>query len=343
MKISVVLLSYNQERFIVEALQAALSQVDDNFEVIVADDASTDSTHQRILSYLAQHSAPNVAYFHNPCNLGLVANFWKAIERTNGDVIVAMAGDDISLPNRLGMVRQHFEANPQSMALYASANVIDERGVMTGRKISGWVRDDLCANTLTHMDLKPFVNLLGDRVCMGGAAAYRKDIFTKFPALSGKSMHAEDEICMFRSSLLGSVEFSPDTHLYWRLHGQNQSFGLGPYRGPKQAAMYERQSNTCDQFLADLEFAKNWHDQSFEVAYKRLGAAFVAMKAHWALWAVCHESGVPAIRWMFALRDLAVALRSWTKALRHAVRPTFKMITPYWLQQQIASRHVVAR
>lgn len=341
-KISVVLLCYNQERFIIEALWAAIRQNDTNFEVIVSDDASTDSTDEKIANFLAEHPAANVSYVRNPTNLGLVANFWSAIERTTGDVIVAMAGDDISLPDRVRMVRRHFETNPCSMALYASADVIDVAGCLTGRKLSSCQPGGGARNRISYADLRPAGNLLAGRPFCGGAASYRKEVFTKFPSLIGKPIHAEDEICMLRAALLGDVDFSPSVQLAWRRHGHNQSFGLGPYRGPGQAKMYERQANMCEQFIADLEVAKTWLGESVQ-AESRLKETFRSMRAHWLLWAACHLPGVAVVRWASALRNLAVALGSWPKALRHAWRPTLKMITPYPLQRIVVARHIDGR
>jgi len=341
-KISIVLLCYNQERFIIEALRAAIRQDDTNFEVIVADDASTDSTHEKIKTLLAEHLAANVSYVRNPDNLGLVANLWTAIARTSGDIIVAMAGDDISLPDRVRMVRRHFEANPQTMALYASADVIDEAGRPTGRKLSSCQLGGGTPNRISYADLRPAGNLLAGRPFCGGAASYRKEVFTKFPSLIGKPIHAEDEICMLRAALLGDVDFSPSVQLAWRLHGLNQSFGLGPYRGPRQAEMYERQANMYEQFLADLEVAKTWLGESVQ-AESRLKETFRSMRADWLLWAACHLPGVAVVRWASALRNLAVALGSWPKALRHAWRPTLKMVTPYRLQRIVVARHIDGR
>ena len=342
-KISVVLLCYNQERFIIEALWAAIRQNDTNFEVIVSDDASTDSTDEKIANFLAEHPAANVSYVRNPTNLGLVANFWSAIERTTGDVIVAMAGDDISLPDRVRMVRRHFETNLRSMALYASADVIDVAGCPTGRKLSSCQPGGGAPNRISYTDLRPAGNLLAGRPFCGGAASYRKEVFTKFPSLIGKPIHAEDEICMLRAALLGDVDFSPSVQLTWRLHGLNQSFGLGPYRGSRQAEMYERQANMCEQFIADLEVARNWLGESSDAECGRLRQTFVVMQAEWLLWAACHRSGVRLSRWASAINDLATALGSWPKALRRAWRPTLKMFTPFHLQKFAAARHIDGR
>lgn len=337
MKISVVLLCYNQGRFIMEALQAAIGQDDSNFEIIIADDASTDSTNQRITDFIHEHPASNVTHVRNLTNLGLVANFWNAITLTTGNVIVAMAGDDISAPDRVRTVRRHFEANPRSMALYASAEIIDVDGRPTGLKLTSCQPDGGALNRISYADLRPAGNLLAGRPFCGGAASYRKEVFTKFPPLTGKPIHAEDEICMLRAALLGDVDFSPSVQLAWRRHGQNQSFGLGPYRGPKQAEMYERQANMCEQFITDLEAARSWLGEHSDAECGRLRRAFDTMRAEWLLWEACHLSGVRLLRWTQAMSGLATALASWPKALRRAWRPTFKMFTPYQLQKFAAA------
>lgn len=338
MKITVILLTYNQEKYVTEALKAVLNQDDTDFELIVGDDASTDGTDAEIKKSIAAHPDRKIIYLRNKVNLGLVKNFWQAVSRSSGTVIIAMAGDDISVPGRVRMVKRHFEQHADSMALFASAQVMHASGCIMRRQITSWDARLGALNRLTYRTILPDGNLLGSRPFCGGAAAYRKDVFTKFDELIPRSFHAEDEICMMRAALLGTVDFSPDVHLYWRLHGENQSFGTGLYRGPKQAVKYACQANMYDQFLADLDKAKEWLGPVFLGDHGRLASAFIAMREEWKLWEVCHEAGFPLVRYLRRLGSLAAVSRSWPAVMRRVWRPTIKMLTPYWLQRILARR-----
>ncbi|MEY3959248.1 MAG: hypothetical protein RJA37_1851 [Verrucomicrobiota bacterium] len=335
MKVSVLLICYNQRRFITDALEAALTQEDRDYELIIADDASTDGTQQAIEAGLARHPGRPVTYFSNARNLGLVANFWKAVSRATGDIIVPMAGDDISLPARVGLVRAHFERHPRCMALFAAAEIIDADGRPTGGRITSWQDGPSARNSLNYESCQPGRNLLAGRPFSGAAAGYRREVFGSYPNLIGKPINAEDEICMLRAMLLGTVDFLPAVHVNWRIHGTNQSFGLGPYRGPAQAGYYQRQANMCDQFIADLHNACG-PEVIPETEQARLETAILRIRAEWKLWSACHEPGVRLGAWADAFVELARTHGSVLGALSRAVRPTIKMLTPFWLQRIFA-------
>jgi glycosyltransferase involved in cell wall biosynthesis len=98
---SVILLTYNQEAFVQEALQSLLDQDYENLEIVVSDDASKDGTWQVIQQTVAEYTGhKRVVLNKNEINLGIVGNYFKAACLTTGDVIFTAAGDDVSLPNR---------------------------------------------------------------------------------------------------------------------------------------------------------------------------------------------------------------------------------------------------
>ena len=98
---SVILLTYNQEAFVAEALQSLLDQDYANLEIVVADDASVDNTWD-IVSTLAQNyvGPKKIVLNRNPHNAGIGANYAKAFLLTSGSVVFSAAGDDVSLPTR---------------------------------------------------------------------------------------------------------------------------------------------------------------------------------------------------------------------------------------------------
>ena len=98
---SVILLTYNQEAFVAEALQSLLDQDYPNLEIVVSDDASADNT-WNIVSTLAQNyvGPKKIVLNRNSHNAGIGANYAKAFLLTSGSVIFSAAGDDVSLPSR---------------------------------------------------------------------------------------------------------------------------------------------------------------------------------------------------------------------------------------------------
>jgi glycosyltransferase involved in cell wall biosynthesis len=98
---SVILLTYNQEAFVEEALRSLLDQDYDNLEIVVSDDGSVDATWRVIRQIVASYRGnKKIILNQNERNIGIVGNYFKAFTFTTGDVIFTAAGDDVSLPNR---------------------------------------------------------------------------------------------------------------------------------------------------------------------------------------------------------------------------------------------------
>jgi glycosyltransferase involved in cell wall biosynthesis len=91
-KISVQIPTYNQARFIPEAVNSVLKQQYPNVEVIIADDNSSDDTEKIMQSYSRDE---RVKYFKNPQNLGRIGNYQKSLyQYCTGDWVINLDGDD---------------------------------------------------------------------------------------------------------------------------------------------------------------------------------------------------------------------------------------------------------
>jgi len=105
MLVSCVLVSYNQEDTIIQALKSIFNQTYNNYEVIVSDDCSIDKTFSLIndfINSLPDESKSRITYLNkNTSNLGISKNVETAFSKAKGELVALFAGDDISLPNRL--------------------------------------------------------------------------------------------------------------------------------------------------------------------------------------------------------------------------------------------------
>ncbi|MBJ6367890.1 glycosyltransferase [Snuella sedimenti] len=92
--VCVAMLAYNQEKYIVEALESVLSQnVDFQYKIIVADDASTDGTRNILKTY--QEKYPNLfkLLLQNE-NVGVRQNNIDLLSNVEGEYVAALEGDD---------------------------------------------------------------------------------------------------------------------------------------------------------------------------------------------------------------------------------------------------------
>lgn len=96
MELDIILITYNQERFVAQALESVLMQrVDDGtkIRVIIADDCSTDETFNIIKSY-EEKSPFTFVYLNRERNLGISKNYQLAFSKCVGDYIAVLEGDD---------------------------------------------------------------------------------------------------------------------------------------------------------------------------------------------------------------------------------------------------------
>ncbi|QYS90774.1 glycosyltransferase [Flavobacterium covae] len=95
-KVSVCMITYNHEKYIKQAIESILMQKTNfDFELIISNDNSNDTTHKIILDLLEEHiDSKKIKYLHNKKNLGMMPNFIQAIQNCKGEYIALCEGDD---------------------------------------------------------------------------------------------------------------------------------------------------------------------------------------------------------------------------------------------------------
>ena len=109
-EISVIMSVYNGEDYLREAIDSVLGQSFRNWELIVINDCSTDSTADILSQYAARDE--RVRVYTNEVNLRLPSSLNKAMTFARGRYIARMDADDICLPDRLEKQYAFMEANP---------------------------------------------------------------------------------------------------------------------------------------------------------------------------------------------------------------------------------------
>lgn len=98
--VSILIISFNQEQFVGEALAGALEQDYENLEVVIADDGSTDGTTEVILKFAEKYPDRLVPLTGGP-NLGITGNSNRALRACKGKYIAFQGGDDVMLPGKV--------------------------------------------------------------------------------------------------------------------------------------------------------------------------------------------------------------------------------------------------
>lgn len=105
--ISVVMATYNGEEFIREAIDSILNQSFKDFEFIIVDDGSSDSTESIVASY----TDPRIIFIKKEQNTGIADSLNLGIEKARGKYIARMDDDDISFPDRFQQQYDFLEGN----------------------------------------------------------------------------------------------------------------------------------------------------------------------------------------------------------------------------------------
>jgi glycosyltransferase involved in cell wall biosynthesis len=127
MKVSVAVLTYGHARFIRQTLDAALAQrTNFPFEIVIADDASTDGTGEIALEYAARHP-DRVRVLPRDKWLGSVVNCDRMYRACRGEYIAMCEGDDYwTHPDKLQRQVDWLDAHPETVLCYHRVEAFDD-------------------------------------------------------------------------------------------------------------------------------------------------------------------------------------------------------------------------
>lgn len=122
--VSVIIPSYNHEKFVAEAIQSVLNQSYQDFEIIITDDGSTDHS----IQVIKQFTDPRIHLFCFSENQGSSVKTNHCIKHTQGKYIALLNSDDVFLPDKLSKQVAYLETYQHCAAVFSHAQVIHENG-----------------------------------------------------------------------------------------------------------------------------------------------------------------------------------------------------------------------
>ncbi|MGR5539402.1 glycosyltransferase family 2 protein [Vibrio campbellii] len=212
-KVSFVLLAYNQSRFIESAIRAALEQDYENIEYIFSDDCSSDDTFEIIEKTCAQYPSKNIILNKNKKNVGIAENVNVAMAKATGELIAVAAGDDISLSSRVSKAVEYFNRNEQVSFLSFNDEKIDESGKNIGRFA--------CLDSDLRFTLSDYTS--GQKIKTSGASrVFRRSLLDSFNDLDSLCP-TEDTPFLLRGLYLGDGMIINSPGIYYRVHDNSLS------------------------------------------------------------------------------------------------------------------------
>jgi glycosyltransferase involved in cell wall biosynthesis len=133
-RLSIGLPVYNGERYLAEALDALLGQTYRDFELIISDNASTDSTEEICRRYAEQD--PRVRYIRQPRNIGCAANHNVVFEYARGELFKWVADDDLYARDLVERCIELLDENPDAVLVHSWSAVVEGDDVDVARPIT---------------------------------------------------------------------------------------------------------------------------------------------------------------------------------------------------------------
>lgn len=201
-KISVVLPVFNGEKFISNAINSILRQTHENFELIIVNDCSTDST-SVIISKFADLDS-RIKIITNPINKKLPASLNIGHQSATGDYITWTSDDNLYESNAFEEYL-HYLLNSQSQIVYSDFDLINDSGSVIKRR------------TLSEPEF------LINGNCVGASFLYKREVYETLGGYDENLFLVEDYDFWLRAFAKFKFKYIPGSLYFYRSHGDSLS------------------------------------------------------------------------------------------------------------------------
>ncbi len=209
--VSVLLASYNHEKYVEAAVRSIMKQEGVAFELLVIDDGSTDSSPE-ILERLSKEL--NFKYYHRP-NKGFVPTLNELLSEARGKYFCTFASDDIMAPGRLCVQSNFLENHPEKMVCFGLIQLMDGEGNLANSPDARYLR------SVPEVTFEEF--FLGKKELHGCSEMLRLEAFRKLGGYDESFPFEDFPLWLKLLKKYGSVPVLPNVCTYYRCHGDNMS------------------------------------------------------------------------------------------------------------------------
>lgn len=209
--VSVIMPVYNGSLFVAEAIESILQQTYKPLELIIVNDASTDSTADILRAYKNKFSRL-IRVINSGQNHGDCASANIAFKKSRGEFITRMDADDIAHPQKVELQVKFMKTHPNVIVLGTQADVINAENEIVGQKSFPQTHKEIYKNFAV---LNPMLH----PSCM-----FRRSLLPVQGYLYESGYKPNDDyITFFKLLNYGKFANLPQKLLYYRVHGNNIS------------------------------------------------------------------------------------------------------------------------
>jgi len=200
MKVSVLMVTYNHEKYIAQAVESVLMQETDfDVELVIGEDCSKDRTREILLGLQAQH--PNqIKLLPSERNLGVNRNIARTLQACSGQYIAFLDGDDYWIsPHKLQLQVEYLDQHPEITVCYHKAYIVNEDGSVVLRE--GARPDSKPVSTIEDIIRRNFI--------VSCTVMYRHGFVSAFPEWWYEILNADWTLHTFHAQH-GDIGFIPE-------------------------------------------------------------------------------------------------------------------------------------
>jgi glycosyltransferase involved in cell wall biosynthesis len=221
--LTVLMPVYNAEKYLAEAIESILKQTFNDFEFLIIDDGSRDSSKSIIFNYAKND--PRIKFVQNETNQGLVKTLNRGLSLVSTPLLARQDADDISKPERFEKQIRFMNENSNVALLGASFGVIGRENVLLPTRYDQILEILQYGNCFAHGSVVLRTQLFKD---LGG---YSTDAGTE---------HIEDYDAWARLAHEYKVANLPDVLYSYRIHDETISTKNQPQQFRNAVALSKR-------------------------------------------------------------------------------------------------------
>lgn len=223
--VSICSTTYNREKYIAEAIESWLRQkVNFNFEIIISDDCSTDTTIQIIESYILKYPDIQFQLLKAEKNIGYNLNSVKAYKAARGKYIAQCDGDDYWIDeNKLQKQVDFLEAHPNFVMCFTNTLIVnDETGESRVAKLNIW--DECSTNEIISQHNSIEAQKIGEINTLGhmSSVVFKNNVLTEFPDWYATTYNNDDTLFVMLSKY-GKAKFINENCTVYRVNSEGVS------------------------------------------------------------------------------------------------------------------------
>jgi len=291
---SVLIANFNNGKYIINAIDSVLTQTYSNWEIIIVDDGSTDSSNS---IYKRLTEDPRVRIYFNSVNKGCAFTKRRCIELAKGEICAFLDPDDKITPDALEIMVNSHKEYPNASIVYSTHFVTNEKfEISTINPLVGAINANESHLSSTKFGVSHF-------------ASFKKQLYDRTSGINPNYKRAVDQDLYYKLEEQGSVIFVDKPLYYYRINSNGISVGKNEIKAHywnliiKEAA-YNRRKNTKTH-------ASNITKENLDKAFLRYYIRKAASKANthdWEKMYYCLYKALPFLRYDKKLSILRYAL-----------------------------------